>query len=189
LRFGVVFGFGGLYFARGAMTLGWPITPYEVTGYAFGQRVRSRIILWARHLGDDILAEPGTPVVAIGAGKVVWAEMRPGSEARRNWGGIVIIEHIHKTTGQTFYSLYGHVQDLLVKVGDEVPAGQKLAVIADGSTPENGWWKLPHLHFAIYCGPWTDTVLPGYKRFFDGRTKFGWWRNPKAFIEEYSASL
>jgi murein DD-endopeptidase MepM/ murein hydrolase activator NlpD len=166
--------------------LGWPITPYEVTGYAFGKRVHSRIILWARHLGDDILATPGTTVNAIGDGKVIWSEMRLGNEIRRNWGGIVIVEHVHKTTGQTFYSLYGHLKDLTVNVGDTVTTGQKVGVIAEGHSPQNGWWKLPHLHFAIYCGPWTDTVLPGYKRFFDGRTKFSWWRSPVKFINDYN---
>ena len=157
----------------------FPIDPYELKPdvYRFGTRVRSRYVLWARHLGDDIVAEPGTPVVAIGEGEVVWAEVRAGSQEKRNWGGLVIVKH------EKFYSLYGHITDIAVKVGEKVQTGQKLGEVAPGLTPENGWWKIPHLHFAIYVGNWTGEILPGYKRFFDGRTKMAWWRDPKSFIE------
>lgn len=163
-----------------------PVFPYAVTGYRFGQRVRSRVILWARHLGDDVLLPPGTAVKAIGEGRVVWAEMRKGEATRRNWGGIVVIEHTHKKTNNLFYSLYGHMKNVQATGGSFVQAGQTLGEIAEGSTPENGWWLKPHLHFAIYIGPWTDNVLPGYKRFFDDRTRFSWWRDPKPFIDEYN---
>jgi murein DD-endopeptidase MepM/ murein hydrolase activator NlpD len=166
--------------------LSFPIEPYDVGGYTFGRRVRSRIILWARHLGDDILADPGTPIHAIGAGKVVWSEMRAGEKGKPNWGGIMIIGHMHRTTGTPFYSLYGHMTALSVQVGDMVEGGQRLGEIAGGRTPENGWWKLPHLHFGIYAGPWTGQVLPGYTRPFEGRTQFKWWRDPKPFIEAYN---
>lgn len=164
-----------------------PFKPYAVTGYHFGQRVRSRVILWARHLGDDILADAGTFVYAIGAGKVVWSEVRPGTKEKRNWGGIVVLEHINKTTGSPFYSLYGHITDIQLQVGQEIQIGQKVGVVARGSTPENGWWLKPHLHFAIYIGPWGNAVLPGYKRFFDSRTKLCFWRNPQEYISTYNA--
>lgn len=188
----------------------FPIEPYVVPPgiLHFGQRVRSRVILWARHLGDDVIAEPGTSVVAIGRGEVVWAEMRLGTQAKRNWGGIVVVAHGDKrqntehTTASAaprsgggtqntefvpaFYSVYGHLTDLAVKVGDTVQGGQQLGVVAPGRTPENGWWKTPHLHFGIYVGPWRDQVLPGYLRPFEGRTKFAWWREPKPFIEAYN---
>lgn len=183
----------------------FPIEPYELTPgvYRFGTRVRSRWILWARHLGDDIVAEPGAQVCSIGEGEIVWAEVRVGSPEKRNWGGLVIIEHkksqIPMTNAQsnpkpqipipeTFYALYGHITSMAVKVGEKVQGGQKVGEVAAGETPENGWWKIPHLHFAIYVGPWTKEILPGYKRFFDGRTKFAWWRDPKSFIEEYNRS-
>ncbi len=163
-----------------------PMAPYAADGYTFGERVRSRIILWARHLGEDILAEPGAPVHAIGAGRVVWSEMRLGEAGKPNWGGIIIVGHLHKQTEQPFYSLYGHMTDLAVEVGVDVQGGQQLGVIAAGSTPDNGWWKKPHLHFGIYTGPWADNVLPGYAKPFAGRTKFKWWQKPQTFIEEYN---
>lgn len=159
-----------------------PIEPYELKDgvYQFGTRVRSRLILWARHLGDDVVAEPGTPVVAIGDGQAVWAAVRAGSEKKRNWGGLVVLAH------DTFYSVYGHITDITVKVGERVDSGQQIGVVAAGNTPENGWWKIPHLHFGIYVGPWTNEILPGYKRPGDKRTQFTWWRDPRPFIEDYN---
>ncbi|MBI1833974.1 MAG: peptidoglycan DD-metalloendopeptidase family protein [Candidatus Andersenbacteria bacterium] len=163
-----------------------PVTPYQVTGRTFGQRVRSRVVLWARHLGDDVVLSIGTPVHAIADGSVVWSEVRPGSEDHRNWGGIIVLAHQDKRNGEAFFSLYGHITNLTVKEGADVTAGQTLGVVAPGSSPENGWWKTPHVHFGIYAGPWMSQILPGYARPFDGRTKFNWWRSPLPFINEYN---
>lgn len=176
--------------------LQFPIEPYVLQPdvYRFGTRVRSRIILWARHLGDDIVASPGTLVSAIGEGEVVWAEVRAGSKEKRNWGGLIVLKHEHENPNaeipmtETFYSVYGHITHIAVKVGERVRVGEKLGEVAPGLTPENGWWKIPHLHFAIYVGNWSGEILPGYKRFFDGRTKMAWWRDPKTFIEEHNKS-
>lgn len=162
-----------------------PLEPYMAGGYRFGEPVRSRLILWARHLGDDVVVPAGTRVAAIGEGEVVWAAVRAGSEKKRNWGGLVVLAHQHKEI-RNFYSVYGHITDIAVKVGEQVTMGQKIGVVAAGNTPENGWWEIPHLHFGIYVGPWTGEILPGYKRPFDTRTKFSWWRDPRAFIEAYN---
>lgn len=167
----------------------YPLEPYRTDeGYhRFGTRVRSRLILWARHLGDDVVADPGTLVKVIGDGEVVWAEIRSGTVERRNWGGVVIIGHQDTRKAEAFYSVYGHITDLAVKVGDPVTAGQAVGRVAAGATPESGFWKIPHLHFAIYCGPWRNDILPGYARPFVGRTKFKWWREPQAFIAAYNS--
>ncbi|OGY37189.1 MAG: hypothetical protein A3E36_04240 [Candidatus Andersenbacteria bacterium RIFCSPHIGHO2_12_FULL_45_11b] len=164
-----------------------PIDPYDVNGYKFGQSIRSKVILIARHLGDDILANPGTEVRAIGDGTVVWSEMRVGSQQKKNWGGIVIIEHEHKTTGALFYSVYGHLDALAMKQGDAAHIGDLVGAVAKGSTPQNGYWELAHLHFGIYTGSWNNVVLPGWLRPFAGRTKLSWWQDPKPFVEGYNS--
>ncbi len=176
------------------LALQLPLEPYEVREgyYKFGTRVRSRVILSARHLGDDLVVAAVTLVLAFGEGLLVWAGVRAGSKETRNWGGLVVLAHQRKDfekgrdIPETFYSVYGHMKDLTVKVKDTAAAGQQLGVVAPGETPENGWWKIAHLHFAIYVGAWTGEILPGYKRPFDGRTKMKWWRDPKPFIEEYN---
>lgn len=169
-----------------APVLRLPVHSYAVHGHRFGALVRSRVVLWARHLGDDVLLDPGTPVTAAAPGQVVWAETRPGSQEHRNWGGIVIIGHRHRETDEPFFTLYGHLTNLAVRRGQAVLPGQALGAVAAGSSPENGWWKRPHLHFGIYLGPWMDQILPGYARPFEGRTKFSWWRDPLAFVNEYN---
>jgi murein DD-endopeptidase MepM/ murein hydrolase activator NlpD len=169
--------------------LQFPITPYEVTGYPFHKMVRRWYILWATHLGDDITAPAGTHINAIGDGEVVWSQMRLGDELKRNWGGIIVIGHQAQKPSnkiETFYSVYGHMTDLQFSVGDKVSGGQQIGVVAKGYTPENGWWKLPHVHFGIYTGPWKDEIVPGYKRIEESRTKTKWWKNPKTFIDQYN---
>jgi len=170
-----------------------PVEQYEVSGYSFKEKVRRKVVLWATHLGDDVTVAAGSEVEAIGDGEVVWSEMRLGSEQKRNWGGIVVLAHGCNFQSsifnfQTFYSVYGHLRDLQVEVGDRVVAGQKIGEVAGSYTPENGWWKIPHLHFAVYVGPWREGILPGYKRVEEFRTKVKWWRDPRSFISEYNKS-
>ncbi len=174
-----------------------PVQPYRVTGYRFGSRLRRRLIFHIAHLGDDV-GTAGDSVRAIGHGEAVWSEVRPGRPGRPNWGGMVVIRHCRggaqtekhpAPRGQAstfFYSVYGHMKDLQVQAGQQVVTGQPLGVVAEGETPENGWWKVPHLHFAVYTGPWRDRVLPGYARWWDGRTRKKWWRDPRKFVERYN---
>jgi len=158
-----------------------PIEPYNVSGYEFGSKVGRWLGFRAIHLGDDVVVPAGTSVKAVGDGEVVWSEVRAGSQEKGNWGGIMVIAH--KSKEAVFYAIYGHMKDLEVVVGDRVIIGQQLGVVAEALTPENGWWKIPHLHFAVYTGPWHEKILPGYWRIWERRTKKKWWKDPKSFIE------
>ena len=161
--------------------LRWPVDNYS-TGdfYKFGDRVGSRGG-WVSHLGDDVKASAGTVVRAVGAGEVAQAETRAGSGEKRNWGGVILIKHAG------FYSVYGHLDNLKVQVGDRVEAGEEIGRVARALTPENGWWQNEHLHFAIYTGSWRPGVaLPGYYRWWQFRTKKKWWRDPQDFIKNYN---
>lgn len=73
--------------------LQFPVEPYTVTGYSFGERVRRWGVWWATHLGDDVVLPAGTAVEVIGEGKVVLAQVFPGSAAHRSWGGLVVVGH------------------------------------------------------------------------------------------------
>jgi murein DD-endopeptidase MepM/ murein hydrolase activator NlpD len=46
--------------------------------------------------------------------------------------------------GERFITLYGHCEDILVKVGQKVEQGQVIATVGD-----TGWSTNPHLHFEI----------------------------------------
>jgi len=83
--------------------------------------------------GVDIAGQPGDPVVAAAAGKVAYA-----GTGLRGYGKLVIINH-----GNEYITAYAHNQTLLVKEGDNVTRGQKIAEI--GSTDADR----PKLHFEL----------------------------------------
>lgn len=83
--------------------------------------------------GVDIAGEPGDPVTASAAGSVVYA-----GSGLRGYGKLVIIKH-----NDEFLTAYAHNQDLLVKEGEQVKQGQKIAEL--GSTDADR----PKLHFEI----------------------------------------
>lgn len=162
-----------------------PLANYTVSGRPFCEEGILGGRSWGLHLGEDVLAEPGTHVVAIGDGEVVYASLHAGSRHRGNWGHIVILGHTHAVDGQPFFSLYGHLGSCSVALGERVAPEAVLGPVGEGRTPENGFWPESHLHFAIYRGPWEGRVLPGYFREEDGRTKLEDWVSPAQFVREY----
>ena len=88
---------------------------------------------WKFHSGTDFPADYGTPVLAAGAGKVIFAGRYSG------YGNCVQIDH-----GNGVITLYGHMQRILVKKDATVAAGDRIGQV--GST---GRATGPHLHFEI----------------------------------------
>jgi murein DD-endopeptidase MepM/ murein hydrolase activator NlpD len=87
---------------------------------------------WQYHPGIDIANVTGTPVVAADGGQVTFA----------GWGeyGLYVeIDH-----GNGFTTVYGHLSQLQVKVGQQVRPGEGIGLM--GST---GRSTGPHLHFEI----------------------------------------
>jgi murein DD-endopeptidase MepM/ murein hydrolase activator NlpD/phage-related minor tail protein len=87
------------------------------------------------HSGIDIGAPEGTAVGAAGAGTVDFAGGDPGS----GYGYYVMIDH-----GNGLESLYGHLSQILVNVGDVVSQLQTIGLV--GSTGNSTG---PHLHFEL----------------------------------------
>jgi murein DD-endopeptidase MepM/ murein hydrolase activator NlpD len=104
----------------------WPTTG-KITS-RFGSR-RS-----GYHQGLDIAAPVGTPVYAADAGTVVWAGVRAG------YGNLIIVDH----GGGKTITMYGHLSQMMAKVGDTVKRSQLIGKV--GST---GRSTGPHLHFEI----------------------------------------
>jgi len=105
----------------------WPLR-YGIVSSEYGKR-------WGRrHDGIDIAAEPGDPVYAAASGEVIYSD-----DKLRGYGNTVIIRHDQKTT-----TLYAHNRKLLVKKGQRVRAGKRIAEI--GSTGKSTG---PHLHFEL----------------------------------------
>ncbi len=85
------------------------------------------------HEGMDFIGDVGTPIYAAAGGKVLRAEYHS------EYGNIVELEH-----GNGITSRYAHASRLLVKEGETVKTGEKIALL--GST---GRSTGPHLHFEI----------------------------------------
>ena len=87
----------------------------------------------ASNKGLDIAGKPGDAVIAAAPGRVVYS-----GSGLRGYGKLVIIKH-----NKTYLSAYAHNKDILVKEGQSVVKGQKIAEI--GSTDSD----TPKLHFEI----------------------------------------
>ena len=102
-------------------------------GSGFGWRIDPFTGGSAIHEGLDFPAVSGTPIYAAAGGVVVVQQFHP------QYGNMVEIEH-----GNDVITRYGHASRVLVKSGDVVKRGQKIAEI--GTT---GRSTGPHLHFEV----------------------------------------
>lgn len=83
--------------------------------------------------GIDIAGARNTPVRAVAPGKVVYS-----GSGLRGYGRLLIIKHAGE-----FLSAYAHNEAILVKEGDTVTAGQKIALMGDSDASR------VELHFEI----------------------------------------
>jgi lipoprotein NlpD len=83
--------------------------------------------------GIDIAGSAGQPVLASAAGTVVYA-----GTGLRGYGKLIIVKH-----NKTYLSAYAHNRDILVKEGEKVAKGQKIAEMGNTDASE------VKLHFEI----------------------------------------
>jgi lipoprotein NlpD len=99
----------------------WPASGRVVAGFSKGT-----------NKGVDILGKLGDPVLASASGRVTYIG------TVRGYGKLVIIKH-----NATYLSAYAHNRSVLVKEGDNVVKGQKIAEIGNTDSPQ------VKLHFEI----------------------------------------
>jgi murein DD-endopeptidase MepM/ murein hydrolase activator NlpD len=87
--------------------------------------------------GVDIEAAIGTPVRAAARGRVEYT-----SEDYGTYGQMIILNH-----GDGYFTLYGHLSEIGVAVGQEIEAGREIA-----RSGESGSLKGPILHFEVRKG-------------------------------------
>jgi murein DD-endopeptidase MepM/ murein hydrolase activator NlpD len=102
-------------------------------GSAYGWRIDPFTGRSALHTGLDFQADTGAAILAAAGGVVVASEMHS------QFGNMVEVDH-----GNDLVTRYAHASKLLVKKGDLVKRGQKLAEV--GTT---GRSTGPHLHFEV----------------------------------------
>ncbi len=119
-------------FALAAEEFLWPVEGGILRPYASNQ-----------HRGIDIEAEEGTPVVAVAAGKIIYARYIEGSSSSLDH--TVSIQHNEGDLRTT----YLQVKDLRIRTGDEVKQGQVIAVVGKSSDSVT---EANHLHFGVKYG-------------------------------------
>jgi lipoprotein NlpD len=101
----------------------WPAKGKLVTGFSDTANLK----------GIDIAGTAGAPVVASAGGKVVYA-----GTGIRGYGKLVIVKH-----NGTYLTAYAHNQDIVVKEGQAVARGQKIAEMGNTDSEQ------VKLHFEI----------------------------------------
>lgn len=102
---------------------GWPANGKVLAGFADNQNAK----------GVDIAGKIGQPVRAAAPGKVVYS-----GSGLRGYGKLIIIKH-----NKTFLSAYAHNSQILVKEGQSVTKGYKIAEMGDSDADQ------AKLHFEI----------------------------------------
>jgi len=114
-----------------SMPTRWPVRGVISSG--FGARISPFTRRTVFHRGLDIQAPMGAEVRAAGSGRVVRSSFDP------TYGNIVVIDH-----GSGYRTIYAHMSENLVKLGDYVERGQVI-----GRVGTTGRSTGPHLHFEI----------------------------------------
>jgi murein DD-endopeptidase MepM/ murein hydrolase activator NlpD len=124
--------------ARSTRGFIWPVKGEVVT--EFGTTGKGQ-----HNDGINIAAPRGTPVLAADGGVVAYA----GNELR-GFGNLLLIKH-----EDGWMTAYAHADSLLVRRGDIVRRGQKIALVGD-----SGGVPTPQLHFELRQGTRAVDPLP-----------------------------
>jgi murein DD-endopeptidase MepM/ murein hydrolase activator NlpD len=107
-----------------------------VRGYITRKYSAAGPFRYTSHLGLDLAAREGTPILAAANGVVLF------SGWTFPYGKLLLILH-----PSGFATLYGHNQALLVSAGENVIQGQPVGLLGS-----SGRSTAPHLHFEIWKG-------------------------------------
>jgi murein DD-endopeptidase MepM/ murein hydrolase activator NlpD len=110
---------------------GWPTKGWVTSG--FGRRKSPFSGQLKMHYGLDIAARTGTPVVAAANGIVSKVATLP------DYGKLVVIDH-----GYGYQTCYGHNSKILVKVGQRVKRGERIADVGNTGRSTGS-----HLHYEV----------------------------------------
>lgn len=105
----------------------------EYNASGFGTRIDPITGQSAMHEGIDFIAQPGTPIMAAAGGVVIAAEWH------HSFGNMIEVDH-----GGDIVTRYAHASVMLVKPGEVVRRGQKIAEVGNSGRSTG-----PHLHFEV----------------------------------------
>jgi murein DD-endopeptidase MepM/ murein hydrolase activator NlpD len=138
-----------------------PVSPEKFTGY---------------HTGIDFETTPAeqnidVPIYAACAGKLLAKKYASG------YGGVAVQACV--LDGQNVTIIYGHLRtsSIAPNIGDELKAGQQIAVLGTGYTSETDGER-KHLHFGIHKG--TAVNILGYVQ---KQSDLTGWENPLNYLQ------
>lgn len=111
---------------------GWPVKSGYISS-GFGERNDPFTGKRTHHEGLDFAGTKGSEVLAVASGAVTWAGPWQG------FGNLLEITH-----GNGYVTRYAHNNELLVKAGESVSAGQEIAKMG-----KTGRASSPHVHFEV----------------------------------------
>lgn len=116
------------YFRKGPFHIVWPVQKLVINrGYSVGESKRD-------HLGLDLKGRRGDRILAAHDGTVIYA-----GRGFRGYGNMILLEY-----DQTWATLYGHLNRIRIKTGQEVKAGARI-----GDMGRTGRATGVHLHFEL----------------------------------------
>ncbi|MBU1989233.1 peptidoglycan DD-metalloendopeptidase family protein [bacterium] len=113
-----------------------PVKNARISSYFSNRRFHPILKKYRAHLGVDYAARRGTPIMAAGSGKIIFAGYT------RGYGNLIKIRH-----SDGYMTLYAHQKSFRsgIKKGRYVKKGQVIGYV--GNT---GLSTGPHLHFGLY---------------------------------------
>jgi murein DD-endopeptidase MepM/ murein hydrolase activator NlpD len=125
-----------------------PIASFDVdpafNTYGYGDMFFGNVI----HTGIDIPGDIGTPILAAGDGKVIYAGLgvyRGGDYVLDDpYGKAIVIEHSFSYKGESLFTLYAHLDEIQVEEGQQVKGGDQIGLMG-----KTGRTTGPHLHFEV----------------------------------------
>ena len=112
-----------------------PDLKFAQVGASVGKKMDPFYKVLTMHTGIDLIAGQGTPVIATADGVVL--------EVKRSGKGPGNIVEIGHDGG--YRTLYAHLQDIVVRKGERVKAGRKIANVG-----MSGNSFAPHLHYEVH---------------------------------------
>ena len=101
----------------------------------FGMRFHPVHKVLRMHKGLDFTSPTGTAIQATGNGTIIKVR-----KSRTGYGRHVVIDH-----GFGYKTLYAHMKDIEVQVGDKVLKGQRIGTVGNTGTS-----TAPHLHYEVH---------------------------------------
>jgi len=120
----------GFFQTSSEVRFDWPVDQARMSRGFFASPARRK----RPHWGIDLANQRGTPILAAEKGVVIYT-----GRAFHGYGRLVVIEH-----GSDWATMYGHLDKIIVKEGQEVEQGQAI-----GNMGRTGRATGVHLHFEV----------------------------------------